>query len=211
MIGDKLVITQYHRDNGKVVAEAALKMLETLNRPIAVTIAGESGSGKSETAATTAEFLEEKGRKTIILGQDDYFRLPPKSNSARRKAEIEWVGIGEVRLDLMDQHLNAVKNGEKEIAKPLIYFEEDRVGEEHVSLDGVLVVIAEGTYTTSLGAADLRAFIDATYHHTLEHRKKRARDAIEGAFIEQVLEIEHKIISAHKALADVLLPPNPDQ
>jgi uridine kinase len=211
MIGDKLVITEYHRSNGRRVAEAVLRKIEGLNRRFAVTVAGESGSGKSETAATTAEALEARGFRTAILGQDDYFRLPPKSNARKRREGIEWVGLGEVRLDLMDEHLRAAKAGADAIVKPLVYFDEDRIDEETLSLDGVDIVIAEGTYTTTLEEADLRAFIDATYHHTLEHRKKRARDAAEGAHIEQILEIEHRLISSHKARADVILPPNPDK
>ena len=210
MIGDKLVITEYHRNNGKKVAEAVLAKMNEGGGALAVTVAGESGSGKSETAATTAEALEANGVTTLILGQDDYFRLPPKSNAAKRKTDIDWVGMGEVRLDLMGEHLRAAKEGKHEITKPLVYFEEDRIGEENLDLKGVQVIIAEGTYTTSL-KADVKAFIDATYHHTLEHRKKRARDATEGDFIERVLEIEHRIISKHKPLADVILPPNPEQ
>ncbi len=211
MIGDKLVITEYHRENGRKVAQAVLKRIAGVDRRFTVTVAGESGSGKSETAATTAEALELEGYRTIVLGQDDYFRLPPKSNHARRKEGIGWVGLGEVRLDLMDAHLKSAKEGNDEIVKPLVYFEDDRIGEERLSLEGVDVVIAEGTYTTALDEADLRAFIDATYHHTLAHRKKRARDAVEGEFIEKVLEIEHQIISSHKERADVILPQNPGE
>jgi uridine kinase len=211
MIGDKLVITDYHRENGRKVAAAVLDKIEDIGRRFTVTVAGESGSGKSETAATTAEMLEKAGFKTVILGQDDYFVLPPKSNGAKRREDIDWVGLKEVRLDLMDAHLKAAKEGAEQIKKPLVFFEEDRIGEETLSYEGIDVVIAEGTYTTSLDEADLRAFIDATYHHTLAHRKKRARDATEGAFIEQVLEIEHQIISAHKSRADVILPPNPEE
>lgn len=210
MIGDKLVITDYHRENGRKVADAVLEKMKGMKRRFTVTVAGESGSGKSETAATTAEALEKEGLKVVILGQDDYFRLPPKSNAAKRKTDIKWVGLGEVRLDLMDEHLKAAKDGADSIQKPLVFFEEDRIGEETVSYEGANVVIAEGTYTTGLEEADLRAFIDATYHHTLEHRKKRARDATEGEHIETVLEIEHQIISSQKARADVLLPPNPE-
>jgi len=206
VIGDKLVITEYHRKCGRAVAEAVAPLIEKTKRAFALTVAGESGAGKSETAATTAEELEGLGCRVLILGQDDYFKLPPKSNAARRKQGIDWVGSGEVRLDLMDEHLEAVKTGAEQITKPLVHFEEDRIGEETVSLLGIQVVIAEGTYTTLLENADFRAFIDRTYHDTLEHRKKRARDVAEGAFIEQVLEIEHSIISASKTRADLVLP-----
>jgi len=210
MIGDKLVITEYHIENGKKIAAALLDRFRNIDRPLAVTVAGESGSGKSETAAALAETLEKSNLKSLILGQDDYFKLPPKSNAARRKQGIDWVGMKEVDLDLMDEHLRAIKHGQPLIVKPLVFFDADRIDKETVALDDINVVIAEGTYTTSLDEADFRAFIDADYHHTLAHRRKRARDEAEGAFIEQVLEIEHRIISAQKERADIVLPPNPE-
>jgi uridine kinase len=206
MIGDKLVINAYHRRCGRLVAEAVIPQIEKLDRAFAITVAGESGAGKSETAATTAEELERRGIRVLILGQDDYFRLPPKSNEARRKQGIDWVGSGEVRLDLLDEHLEAVRTGADKITKPLVHFAEDRIGEEEVSLTEIEAVIAEGTYTTLLENADFRAFIDRTYIETLEHRKKRARDQAEGEFIEQVLAIEHRIIAASKERADLVLP-----
>jgi uridine kinase len=206
MIGDKLVIETYHEENGRRVAEACLPRIKDANRIFTLTVAGESGSGKSETAATTAHELEKAGYRVAILGQDDYFRLPPKSNSQKRKEDISWVGTGEVRLDLMDAHLKAAKEGQTTIIKPNVLFDENTITEETVSLEGIDVVIAEGTYTTSLNEADFHAFIDKTYHDTLAHRNKRARDETEGAFIESVLEIEHKIISALKPRADIVLP-----
>ena len=206
MIGDKIVIEDYHKENGRRVATACLPEIKESDRIFAITVAGESGSGKSETAATTAQELENAGLKVVILGQDDYFKLPPKSNSNRRKEDIGWVGLGEVKLELMDEHLAKAKAGEKSLVKPNVVFEEDRVLEETISLEGIDVIIAEGTYCTALKEADFHAFIDKTYHDTLDHRKKRARDETEGDFIEKVLEIEHKIISAHKKLADIVLP-----
>ncbi|MBN2716934.1 MAG: hypothetical protein JXX14_13865 [Deltaproteobacteria bacterium] len=206
MIGDKLVIEEYHEENGRRVAAACLPEIKKAGRIYTLTVAGESGSGKSETAATTAQELEKAGLRVAILGQDDYFVLPPKSNSAKRKEDISWVGLGEVKLALMDEHLRAAKAGEKTIVKPNVIFEEDRISEETISLEGIDVVIAEGTYTTALKEADFHAFIDKTYHDTLSHRQKRARDETEGAFIETVLEIEHKIISGHKSRAEIILP-----
>jgi uridine kinase len=207
VIGDKLVITEYHRDCGRQVAEAVLPLLEQADRAFALTVAGESGAGKSETAATTAEELEARGYQTLILGQDDYFKLPPKTNAAKRREDIGWVGPEEVHLDRLDSHLRAAKSGKSQITKPLVHFEEDRIGEETTTLVGVAVVIAEGTYTTLLDEADFRAFIDRSYHDTIEHRKQRARDEAEGEFIERVLKIEHRVISDSKARADLILPP----
>ena len=206
MIGDKLVIEAYHEENGRRVAAACLPEIKAAGRVFTLTVAGESGSGKSESAATTAHELELAGLRVAILGQDDYFKLPPKSNSAKRQQDISWVGMDEVKLDLMNAHLKAAKEGQQTIVKPNVIFEEDTIGEETISFEGIDVVIAEGTYTTALDEADFHAFIDKTYHDTLAHRKKRARDVTEGKFIEAVLEIEHKIISGHKSKADIILP-----
>lgn len=207
MIGDKLVITKYHRENGRKVSEAVLEKINNVDRIFTLTVAGESGSGKSETATTTAQELEKHGHRVLILGQDDYFKLPPKSNAAKRHEDISWVGTGEVHLDLMDEHLKAAKSGARKLTKPLVFFEEDRIEKETRSLEGIAVIIAEGTYTSALEEADFRAFINADYHTTLAHRMKRARGEAEGAFIEQVLEIEHRIISSHRKRADLVLPP----
>ncbi len=207
MIGDKLVITEFHLKNGIKIASAILDRLASDGRRFVITVAGESGSGKSETAATTALEIEKHGYKVVILPQDDYFRLPPRSNSNKRREDISWVGMGEVRLDLLDEHAAAAKDGSDRIMKPLVFFEEDRVGEEEVNLEDVKVVIAEGTYTTALKNADFRAFISTTYHSTLEHRKQRARDETEGDFIERVLEIEHRIIASQGARANLILTP----
>ena len=68
-------------------------------------------------------------------------------------------------------------------------------------------LVAEGTYTSLLQFADFRVFIDRDYHQTLEARKRRARDKWEP-FIQDVLEREHRIISQHKALAQVIVAPD---
>ena len=64
--------------------------------------------------------------------------------------------------------------------------------------------IAEGTYTSLLQQVDRRVFIARNRLDTMEHRMKRGREDFDP-FIEQVLEIEHEIISQHLALADVVI------
>jgi uridine kinase len=75
-----------------------------------------------------------------------------------------------------------------------------------VSLEGVKVVIVEGTYVSLLRHVDRRVFIARDRLETLEHRQKRNRGG-EAAdpFIEEVLAVEHKIIAGHRALADYVL------
>jgi uridine kinase len=114
------------------------------------------------------------------------------------------VGTTEVRLDLLDAHLEAAQAGVAEITKPLVIYDEDRIDEEVVSLDGTAVVIAEGVYTSLCEHVDQRVFIARNRLETLEHRLKRAREDFDP-FIEEVLITEHEIISQHRERADIVI------
>ncbi len=208
MIGDKLVVTDYHRDAARRIWEHLKARGET--GPVAVSVAGESGCGKSETAYCLAELGRAAGLRTVILAQDDYFKLPPKTNHNKRLEDLSWVGPGEVRLDLLDEHVAHLKASNVAVTKPLVYFEEDRIGTEALEPGPYDLVIAEGTYTTLLQNVDVRAFIDRNYRQTKKDRLRRGRDP-DVAFLEKVLAIEHDIISKHKALADVVIPPPPEE
>ena len=206
MIGDKLLITDYHRAGAEAVFARLTQVERRDGQALAVTVAGESGSGKSEIAQCLKDLITAAGMRCLVLGQDDYFRLPPRSNHEKRLSDISWVGSNEVRLDLLDEHLASLKRRSSEsITKPLVYFAENRIGQESIGDTDVDVVIAEGTYTTMLEEADLRAFIDRTYRQNRKNRLKRNRDP-DPEFLERVLAIEHEIISKHRALADVVIP-----
>ncbi len=205
MIGDKLVIKEYHRQ----AAKQAMELIETrlgVGR-FAISVSGESGSGKSETAQCLGELLEAIGKKVVVLAQDDYFRIPPKTNGAYRRTDMLWVGPGEVNVDLMGRNVKQIKGGATSIVKPLVNFDKDVIGGE--TLDGGPwdIVIAEGTYTSMLMGLNVRVFIDRSYHQTKKSRLERAREEAEGDFIERVLETEHQIISKEKGGADVVIPP----
>ena len=204
MIGDKLIIKDKHRQAAEQIAERILPDLGSSGRIYTISIAGESGSGKSETARAVADALIRRGFTTLVLQQDDYFVYPPKTNDRTRRQDIGWVGMQEVRLDLLDEHLQQARSGAEAIVKPLIVYEEDRIVEETVSLQGIVAVVAEGTYTTVLENIDTRVFIDLTYLETLQSRLERARET-QDDFLGRVLEIEHRIISAQKSRADYLV------
>lgn len=204
MRGDRLIIKEWHIRAAREAASILVPQIRKSQGRFTVSIAGESGSGKSEIAEALAEALSRENIRCLILQQDDYFVYPPKTNENKRREDITWVGPGEVLLDLMDKNLEDIKNGKDEIVKPLVIFEDDRAIEETVSLKGIDVVIVEGTYTTVLQNVDQHIFIDRTYEDTRAARAERAREA-QDAFLETVLEIEHDIISAHKARADIIV------
>jgi len=201
MIGDKLIIEIYHTDR----AEEICKHLEgRIKKRFTITVAGESGAGKSELAFEIARILTKKGIKADILQQDDYFVFPPKTNHEMRRSNLQQVGPYEVKLDFLSANLRSFKRDETLIFKPLVIFDEDRITTEEIDTENTEVLIAEGTYTSLLQFVDFRIFIDRDYHQTLEARKRRARDKFEP-FVVDVLEKEHQIISQHKSLADAIV------
>jgi uridine kinase len=210
MIGDKLIIKDEHIKAGERVMDLVLPLIRNFSEKYIITIAGESGAGKSEVAAVLSDKLLQKGIKSAILQQDDYFVYPPYTNDRMRRKDIKHVGPKtEVRLDLLDQNLQDFSDGKKEIEKPLVIYKEDRITSEKIKMAGIDVVIVEGTYTTILKNVHTRVFIDRTYLDTRAARVERARED-QDDFLEKVLKIEHEIISSHKSKADIVLTKNYD-
>ena len=204
MKGDIILVGEEHQEAAERIVDRLFDEIRRSDRRYAMTVAGESGSGKSETARALADALEARDIKAAILQQDDYYVLPPRSNDDARRANFCWVGITEVRIDLLDQHLASAREGAASLAKPLVIYSENLITEETISLDGMDVVIAEGVYTSLCQNVDRRIFIARNRLETMEHRMRRGREEFDS-FIEDVLKAEHEIISQHLPMADVVI------
>lgn len=126
MRGDKIIVEAHHRSAAQAIVPLILPKIAASPGRYTITVAGESGSGKSETATAIADALAAHDLSTVIFQQDDYFVHPPKTNDGVRRKDISWVGPQEVRLDLLDRHLQAFLDGAARIEKPLAIYEEDR-------------------------------------------------------------------------------------
>lgn len=207
MKGDVILLSEKHIRAAKAIVAQIIKNVEAKKNRFVITVAGESGSGKSETGTAIAKELEKLGIKSVVLGQDDYFYLPPKSNTAKRRADPDWLGPHvEVNFPVLEQNLVDAINGASKIIKPQVDYNADKVESETISLDGIKVLIAEGTYTTLLKHVDIKVFIARDWQKTLEDRKKRNRgNEVNDPFTENILATEHKIIAGHKQLADFVI------
>ncbi|NND02696.1 MAG: hypothetical protein HKN91_07910 [Acidimicrobiia bacterium] len=204
MKGDIILVGEEHRQAAARIVGRYIDEIAACDRRFTMTVAGESGSGKSETGQALVDAFDANGIKAVVLQQDDYYVLPPRFNDAARRANSAWIGTTEVRLDLLDSNLEAARNGASSITKPLVDYGANRIEEETISLDGTDVVIAEGVYTSLCDHVDRRVFIARNRLETMEHRAKRGREDFDP-FIEGVLEIEHEIISKHRSRADVVV------
>jgi uridine kinase len=207
MKGDIIVLEEHHKKVAHIIVSHIIEKIINKAARYTLTVAGESGSGKSETAMAIADELGEYGIKSVVLSQDDYFYLPPLSNDLKRKEDPEWLGPHvEIKFDILENNLKDARNGKNEIVKPLIDYNKNSIEEIKIYLDGIKVVIAEGTYTSLLKNVDTKIFIARNRMDTWEHRKKRNRgNEILDPFTEQILITEHKIIAGHKQLADFII------
>jgi uridine kinase len=207
MKGDIVIVQAHHQKVASVIVPMIINNIREKDRIYTLTVGGESGCGKSEISLAIANELKKIGIKAIILGQDDYYFLPPKLNSDKRRENSDWLGPDiEVNLDLLESNLIEAIRGKSEIIKPLVDYNTNTIEMQVVSLKGIKVIIAEGTYTSLIKNIDTKIFITRDWHLTLEDRIKRSRgNEVRDPFTENILAIEHKIIAGHKHLADLIV------
>jgi uridine kinase len=200
MIGDNILIQPKYLHT----AAAIRPYLKIGDAPICIAIGGESGSGKTVTALAIAQLLQEENSLCVVLHQDDYFKLPPKSNHAKRILDIRQVGMQELHFELLQKNIHDFFHGVKSIEKPLVDYDNNLILQETIALDGVKVLIIEGTYSMLLKEVTHKIFMKRNYHDTYLNRLARGRD-IATDFVEQVLEIEHQLIAPLLAKADIIV------
>lgn len=208
MIGDKIALKKENLPPAQEIVDLIYNDIKFNNNPYVINIAGESGSGKSTLAAGLQFLFEQKSIPTLVFHMDDYFLLPALSNHLAREKDLKHVGVHEVNLKLLDQHLFEIKEQKKLIiSKPLSDYMKNEISSEELNLTNIRLVIVEGTYTSLLNNVDKKVFINRTYLDSYEDRKSRARDPI-IPFVEKVLAIEHEIIKQHRALCTIILDKN---
>lgn len=207
MKGDRIVVEEYHRSAAREIVLKNIVHIMASPTRYSMTVAGESGSGKSETARAISDDLQTHGLGCVVLGQDDYFHLPPSLNDSRRREDPEWLGPHvEVNMAALQANIDYALQGAPKLVKPLIDYNETVAGQEEIDLSRIKVIIAEGTYTSLLKNIHTKIFIARNRLDTLEHRQKRNRgNEVQDSFIEDVLKTEHKIIAGHIYLSDFVI------
>ena len=205
MLGDILLITDKHR-------KAAAQIVEWLGDiradKFVIAIGGESGAGKSELAHLVARGLKERGELAKILHIDNYYKVPPQDRTAWRKQHgLESIGLSEIDWDLLGQHVAEFRES-KESTLPCIDLLTDQIDKLITSFEGIKYLIVEGLYPLK-AEADLKIFIDLTYHETKKAQIVRGKEP-QTEWRWQVLEREHQVVQSLRPLADLLVTRNFD-
>jgi len=190
---------------GRLVKQVLDNISFNLHRPTAISVAGESGSGKTTFSIALYNELTRQGKQVLLLHQDDYFVLPPQQNHQARLQNFNHIGTGEVRLDTLDEHIHIIKSKSQDsIVVPYMNWETDTEERVVTPISHVEVVVVDGTYTSLLQQVDYRIFINTNYKHTRKNRISRNRETVTD-FIERVLEKESAIIQSHSGYADLVV------
>ncbi len=180
------------------------KIEDQLKERFVISIGGESGCGKSTLSLALQTILSQQHFQVNILHMDDYFHLPPKETHQKRLDDISVVGLREVNLPLLQEHINLYKSGANSFLKPLIHFKENTTGKETLHFNQNSILVVEGTYTTQLKNIDCKIFMTRDFRDTYAARMARGRD--QGTdFVESVLAIEHALIAPHVDYANIII------
>ena len=200
MLGDILLITEKHE-------KAAAQIVDRLGRiesdKMVIAIGGESGSGKSELAHVISRRLKSKGELAKILHIDNYYKVPPQERTAWRKRHgVESIGLAEYDWDLINQNVAEFRES-KEAVLPCIDLLTEQQDRLITNFEGIKYLIVEGLYPLKADA-DLRIFIDLTYHETKKAQILRGKEP-QNEFRLQVLQREHEVVQSLRPLADLLV------
>ncbi|MEY3592743.1 MAG: hypothetical protein RLZZ38_1734 [Bacteroidota bacterium] len=207
MIGEKI-------DKNLLNTHAAKTLVDHINlqktsHKFVVAIAGESGSGKTHMASAIQKAFSESDISASIIHMDDFFILPPASNHAQRLKDIAHVGPQEVDINRMNTLIADFKNNGHKIWVPRVSYYENSIAEIEIDLSEQQVLIVEGTYAFLLQDTDFHLFMSRNFEQTKELRLARNRGTeAQDDFIEQVLVLEHQIISKSAAKANALIDYN---
>ena len=205
MIGDKVLITK--NDILKARSLTA-KILSDLSSRSIITIGGGSGTHKTELGIAIQEELFKRGRLTILVSLDDYYKIHFNLRAEERKANgIKSVGKQEINW------VKIIKIIERFRARKKLYLEEidkyaNTVLLKTIDSRGIDYLIVEGLYANYLKKfkmSNLAIHLEGSPEDTLKFRKKRKKENEEDEFRKRVVEREYEEVEKLKRFADIIL------
>jgi uridine kinase len=121
---------------------------------------------------------------------------------------VDSIGYTEYDWDLINQNMAEFRKDKAEVVMPCIDLLTDQEDKLLTSFQGLRYMIIEGLYAVK-AEADLRVFIDVTYHDTKKAQIVRGKEKMNDWRL-SVLKREHEVIRSLRPLADLLVTPEFD-
>ena len=197
MIGDKLIFRDRHY-------AAADKIMETIkpyhDRRTAISIGGESGTGKSEIAFILRDRYYNQGIRVQLVSLDDYYKTSWKERRDWREKNFSLIGAGEMDWDRLHRVLDMYKTGIQVRTTRINKYTYSR----EINLwdaESVDLLIFEGLYALGLNT-DFKIHVSGSYKETKDFRTERGKE-IQDKHRDMVLERESEAVQKLKEKADL--------
>lgn len=202
MLGDVLLIQEKHHKAGEAIVNEILKHKK---EKFIVAISGESGSGKTELAHVVARGLRSHGIIAKPMHIDNYYKVLPLERKQWRIDNVieNCVGYDEYDWGTIHRNINEFKQNAEAIM-PCVDLVTEQVDTLITDFKGVDMLIIDGLYAIRTEEADLRVFIDLTYHETKKAQSDRGKEP-QNEYRWAVLEQEHKMVQALRPSADLFV------
>jgi uridine kinase len=130
--------------------------------------------------------------------------LPLERTEWRIKNGIEKVvGMDEIDWDGVKKTIDDFRNS-RENTMPCVDLVTEQVDQLTTNFDGIDMIVIDGLYAIGCQEADLKVFIELTYHETKKAQSSRGKEP-QNEYRMRVLEQEHKAVQSLKQYADILI------
>ncbi len=203
MLEDILLIHDKHREAAAAIVKEIIKRKN--KDKFIVAISGESGSGKSELTHVVAKELINKGFKVKPIHIDNFYNTHPLERQDYRKEHgvEDVVGPGEYLWDDIYKTLDDFYNNRKS-TMPCVDLVTQDIDMLTTDFNNIEILVADGLYAINIEGADLRVFIELTYHETKKAQSNRGKEKTDELRF-RVLECEHRAVLSLKSKADLFV------
>jgi len=181
--------------------------------PLVLGIAGGSGSGKSTIAKAILEALPQGSG--VLLQQDHYYRSQSHLPAEERE-RVNYDHPDALELDLLAQHVDALRSG-RPIVRPTYDFTIHDRAKEGLTIEPTPVIVVEGILVLAderlRSRFEVKLFVDTDadirlmrrVRRDLEHRG-RTFAQVRKQYYESVRPMHLAFVEPSKRFADIIIP-----
>lgn len=202
MLNDLITITPQHESSAKAIFTKVLEQKKFLNKgKMIITITGEVGSGKSTISNVLGRLLKAEGIRAKIIDLDNFYKIPPlQRREWRLKNGLESIGYDEYDWESLNSNIAAFLN-DKMATMPCVDLITSYVDELRTDYKGVDMLIINGLYALRIKEADLKVFVEYTYHETRDAQLYSGKEKMDD-YRQKVLQREHEVVTSMKNHAE---------